>query len=97
MGSHLAKLGHNPTDVLLRIDEDENNGQFTPGLNQMGGVHFTAPEKSGHGVKHDRAEHVLLPQVFHNLQMQRAMVPGVAWPLMPSIAASPPWATTCVE
>src|SRR4029077_6547461 len=45
----------------------------------MGGMDFATPEKASHGVEGDGSEHIFFAQIFQNFQMQRTMMPGVAF------------------
>src|ERR1700688_605922 len=79
MRGHLSQLGQNAVDVLVGVDERNHDGQFASGFDEMGGMDFASSEEAGYGVEGDGPEDIFLAQIFQNLQMQRTMMPGVAF------------------
>ena len=79
MRGHLSQLGQNAVDVLVGIDERNHDGQLASGFDEVGGMDFAASEKAGNGMEGDGSEDILFAQIFQDLQMQRTMMPGVAF------------------
>ena len=79
MGGHLAQLGQDAVDVLVGVDERNHDGQFASSFDQMGGMDFASSKKAGYGVEGDGSEDIFFAQIFQDFEMQRAMMPGVAF------------------
>src|SRR6266849_8158649 len=71
VGGHLAKPGQSAVDMLVGVDERNHDGQLASGFDEMGGMDFASPEKTGYGVEGDGSEDIFFAQIFQNLQMQR--------------------------
>jgi hypothetical protein len=76
---HLAQFGQNTIDVLVGIDERDHYRQFASGFDEMRGVDPAASEKTRYGVEGDGSEDIFFAQVFQDLEVQRAMMPGIAF------------------
>ena len=78
VGGHLLELGHDAADVIVGINEDQNDGQFATRFDEMCSMDMAPAEESRNGMKSNRAEDILLAQVFQNLQVERTVMPRVA-------------------
>src|SRR5208337_5124211 len=79
MRGHLAQLGQNAADVLVGIDERNHDRQLTSGFDQVRGVDAAAPEEASYGVVGYGSKGIFFAQIFQYFQMQRTMVPGIAF------------------
>ena len=65
--------------MLIGVDERDYDRQFAAGFDQVRSVNFAASQKTGYGMEHDGAKDIFLAQVFQDFEMQRMMVPGIAF------------------
>ena len=79
VGGHLSQLGQGAVDVLVGVDEGNHDRELASGFNEVCGVDFVASEEAGYGVEGYGSEDVFFAQVFQDLQMQGAMMPGIAF------------------
>jgi hypothetical protein len=76
---HFPQLRQYSTHVFIRIDEGENHRQLAAGLDKMGRAYFAPALEAGDGVKDHCPGDVLLTQILQHLQMQRAVMPRIAF------------------
>jgi hypothetical protein len=76
---HFFQPGENAGDVFVRIDEEEDDGQLTSAFDEMRGLDGASSKEAGDGVKGCGSKDVFFAQLFEDFEMQRAMMPGIAF------------------
>ena len=72
MGRHLPQFRQSSIHMLVGIDKRDYDGQLASGFDEMRGVDFAAPKKTGHRVEGDRSKNIFFTQVLQDRKMQRA-------------------------
>src|ERR1035441_4617906 len=79
MRRHLSQLGKNARDVLVGIDKGKHNGQVASCLDEMGGLNAASALETRDRVESDGAGNVFRAQILQHFQVQRTVMPGIAF------------------
>jgi hypothetical protein len=69
MSSHLFQPRQNAVHVLIRIHEDDDHGELSPGVYQVTGLNPVSTKKPGHGVDCGCGINVFPSQVVKDFHM----------------------------
>src|SRR5229473_8513987 len=69
MRGHFFQCRQHAADVLVRVHENDDDRQFSPGVYEMTGLHLLPAQESRYRMQRSRRIHVLLTQVVENLHV----------------------------